>query len=259
MRKQLVRIGQQMFPPAVFAVLLVIGWQLLVGIGGIKPYLLPAPQAVAAALWRDKVPLLTAALSTAQAALVGFAICLFVGTACGLVFAHEPFLRRGLYPYAVFLQTVPIIAVAPLIINWFGPGFASVVTVVVIVGLFPVMAAVVEGVMAIDESLRELFAVYRASRWQVLWKLELPAVVPYLLAAARTSGGLCIIGAIVGEFFAGHATRSHGLGYLIPQRIQWLKTDEAFAAVLVATALGLLMFLGVSVVRNVWLRRYCRL
>ncbi|GIW92179.1 MAG: ABC transporter permease [Pirellulaceae bacterium] len=258
MKHKPTRSIQLIVPPLVVAGLLLSAWQLTVWVLHVKPYLLPGPTSVLAAMGRGWWELLIAALLTARCAVVGFLICLVAGTTLGLLFAHFPFLRRGLYPYAVFFQTVPIIAVAPLVINWLGPGFTSIVAVVVIVGLFPVMAAVVEGVLSVDYSLRELFRVCQADRWQVLWKLELPAVIPFLVTGARTSSGLCVIGAIVGEFFAGHSTRAHGLGYIIPQRIQWLKTDEAFAAVFVAVGLGLLMFMAVSAARNGPLRRYCR-
>jgi NitT/TauT family transport system permease protein len=146
--------------------------------------------------------------------------------------------------------------VAPLIISWLGPGLGSIVLIAFIVGVFPVIANVTEGILSIDPALRELFALNRASRWQTLWKLEVPHAVPHLLTGARTSAGLSVIGAIVGEFFAGNTTRAHGLGFLIPQRITWLKNDEAFAAVFAATCLGVAMFTLVGVIRHGLLRRF---
>jgi NitT/TauT family transport system permease protein len=115
---------------------------------------------------------------------------------------------------------------------------------------------VTEGILSIDPSLRELFELNHAGWWRTLWKLEIPHAIPSLLTGARTSAGLSVIGAIVGEFFAGNSTRSHGLGFLIPQRITWLKNDEAFAAVFAATLLGVAMFTLVGVIRHGLLRRY---
>jgi NitT/TauT family transport system permease protein len=245
-------------PPLAVAVLLIVLWQGTVMALNIKPYLLPSPFQVFQAIARDRWSLLEASWLTARCALTGFTICLVLGTALGLIFARSPFLRRGLYPYAVFLQTVPIIAVAPLILNWLGPGFASMVTVVVVVAIFPIIANVTEGALSVDRSMRDLFRVYGATAWQTLRSLEFPFVIPHLLTGARSCGGLSVIGAIVGEFFAGHTTRSHGLGFLIPQRIQWMKTDEAFAAVLAATVLGLAFFATIGWLRSSLLARWCR-
>lgn len=245
-------------PSLVTALVILILWQIGAWHLQDKPYLLPSPWAVFRAAIRGHAQILSATWLTGRCALVGFLGCVVLGTTIGVVFAHSNFLRRGLYPYAVFLQTVPIIAVAPLIINWLGPGFASMVVVVTVIGIFPIIANVTEGVVSVDPMLRQLFTVYGASRWQTLVKLEFPFLVPYLLTGARTSGGLCVIGAIVGEFFAGYSTHHHGLGFLIPQRIQWMKTDEAFAAVLAATALGLTIFGVISWLRDKLLIRWCQ-
>ncbi len=252
------RAGAAIWPPLAVAGLGLLLWQLGAQWSGVKPYLLPTPWAVATALVNRRAELAVAAWLTARCALTGFACCLLLGAALGILFAHSPLVRRGVYPYAVFLQTVPIVAIAPLIINWMGPGFSSIVLVVIIVGLFPVIANMTEGILCLDPSLRELFRLNRATRWQLIWKLEIPHAVPHLLTGARTSSGLSVIGAIVGEFFAGNTTRSHGLGFLIPQRIQWLRTDEAFAAVLVATLLGIMMFALVGGLQAGPLQRWCR-
>lgn len=245
-------------PPLVSLLLLALAWQFLVQWSATKAYLLPTPLAVLAAGWSRRVELLHAAWLTGRCAVCGFALSVLIGSLLGLLFAHSALVRRGIYPYAVFLQTVPIVAIAPLIINWLGAGFASVVLVAVIVGVFPVIANVTEGVLSIEPALRELFRLNGASRWQTILKLEVPYAIPNLLTGARTASGLSVIGAIVGEFFAGNSTRAHGLGFLIPQRIQWLRTDEAFAAVFTATFLGILMFAAVSAARQWLLWRWCQ-
>ena len=244
-------------PPVVTFVVLVALWQALVSGLAIKSYLLPGPGAVAEAAWQYRQELLGAVWLTGRAAVCGFALSVAAGFALSVLFAESRWLRRGLMPYAVFLQTVPIVAVAPLVINWLGPGTASIVTVSFIVSLFPIITNTTAGLLSVDPALLDLFRLYGATRGQIVRRLRIPHAVPHLLTGARTSAGLAVIGAIVGEFFAGDNTRSQGLGYLIPQRILWLRTDEAFAAVLTATGLGLLMFGAVGLARNVVLRRWC--
>jgi NitT/TauT family transport system permease protein len=244
------------FPPLAALLALAVVWQVLVMGFGIERYVLPSPTAIASAAFRKRTELWQATLLTGRSALCGFLLCLAIGSLIGILFAHGRIVRQAFFPYAIFLQTVPIVAVAPLIISWLGPGLGSIVLIAFIVGVFPVIANVTEGILSIDPSLRELFLLNRAGWWQTLLKLEIPHAIPSLLTGARTSAGLSVIGAIVGEFFAGNSTRSHGLGFLIPQRITWLKNDEAFAAVFAATFLGVAMFALVGAVRQGLLRRY---
>ena len=229
-------------PPATLLVLVIAAWHFAVVGWDIKPFLVPRPASVLRATNENAKELLTAAGLTASAALCGFACSLVVGTLIACVFSQSGVIRRSCYPYAIFLQTVPIIAIAPLIVVWFGAGFRSVVLVSFIISLFPIITNGTTGLLAIDPDLLDLFRLYRASRWQVLWKLRLPHSAPFLVAGARTSSGLAVVGAIVGEFFAGYQADKPGLGYLIYQGVGFSKTDKQFAAVIAATLLGLAIF-----------------
>jgi NitT/TauT family transport system permease protein len=179
---------------------------------------------------------------TLAGAVGGFVTSLVVGTLVGILFAQARWIRSSLYPYAIFLQTVPIVAIAPLIVLWFGAGFPSIVLVSFLLSVFPILSNVVTGLLRVDPALLELFALHRASRWQTLWKLRLPHSVPFLVAGAKVSAGLTVIGAIVGEFFAGYGAEHPGLGYLILQSAGQLKTELLFASVAASTLLGLLVF-----------------
>jgi NitT/TauT family transport system permease protein len=179
-----------------------------------------------------------------------------VGTLIGLVFSQSPVIRSSGYPYAIFLQTVPIIAIAPLIVVWFGRGFASVVLVGFIISVFPIITNATAGLTAVDPDLLDFFRLHNASRWQLLWKLRLPNAVPHIITGAKTASGVAVIGAIVGEFFAGMPGQRFGLGYLIRQKSDMLKTDELFAAVVAATLLGVVIFTAVSVVGATILSRW---
>ena len=243
-------------PPVLFSVLVALVWHGSVTLLGIKPYLLPGPLAVAHAVSTHLETLLGAAALTALAALSGFVLSFAIGFLVAVLFSQSRLAERSLYPYAIFLQTVPIVAIAPLIVLWIGHGLAGVVAVSFIISLFPVIANTTAGLTSVDEELLDLFSLNQASRWQVLTKLRVPHAVPAMLTGARISCGLSVIGAIVGEFFASYAGEDAGLGLLVASWIKQYHTDRAFAAVALASVLGLLMFSAVNVAASLLLRRW---
>lgn len=244
----------QIGSPLLFLALFVAGWQLATSWWDIRPYLLPKPMAVAQAAWQQSRELMSASLITAAEAVCGFLMSLVVGTCAAFLLAQSRLFRSGLYPYAIFLQTVPMIAVAPLIVTWFGTGFLSVCLVSFIVSLFPVLANATSGLLSASPGLRELFQLYGASRFTRLFKLQLPSAVPAIITGARTASGAAVIGAIVGEFFAGYGSQHFGLGYYIRANSEMLKTDRLFAAVLACTAVGVVIFGAISWVGD-WILR----
>ncbi|HLK10212.1 MAG TPA: ABC transporter permease subunit [Candidatus Binatia bacterium] len=229
-------------PPLAVLGLAALLWHAAVVVFALPPYVLPPPAAVAAEAWRHAGELGAASALTGAAALAGLAASVVGGVLVAFVFAQSRLLARSLYPYAIFLQTVPIVAVAPLIILWFGTGFGSVVVVAFIVGVFPVIAGATAGFTSVERDLVDLFRVHGATRWQVFWKLRLPHAVPQLVTAAEVSGGLAVVGAIMGEVFAGYGAGARGLGYLVVVTAGQLKTAYLFAVVLAATGLGLVVF-----------------
>lgn len=241
MNRRLLRVRGFTPPLVVFGLFLLL-WQGATVVFDLPAFVLPPPRAVFGAVAAHGPELLRATLLTAAAALCGFLASFAVGTLIAFVFSQARAIQRSCYPYAIFLQTVPIVAIAPLIIIWFGTGFRSVVLVSFIISLFPIITTGTTGLVSVDRNLLELFAVNNATRSQTLLKLRLPNAVPYLVAGAKTSSGLSVIGAIVGEFFAGYGTDNYGLGYIILLAQGQLKTDYLFAAVLASTLLGLLIF-----------------
>lgn len=231
-----------LLPPVLVFLGITAVWQVAVRLLELPAFLLPAPTQIARTAVLNASALASATAVTAGAALAGFLASALIGSLISFAFSQSLFIRRACFPYAIFLQTVPIVAIAPLIIIWFGTGFHSVVLVAFIVSLFPVITNATTGLTTIDRNLLDLFRLYDASRPQTLWKLRLPAAVPYLVAGLKTSSGLAVIGAIVGEFFAGYGAESRGLGYLIIVTSAQLKTAYLFAAVFCATLLGLLLF-----------------
>ena len=243
-------------PPLLVFALVVLLWQLLCTGLALPVYLVPSPARGAAAALASAGTLATATGLTAAAAVLGLLISLTLGTAIAVLFSQSRLLARSLYPYAIFLPTVPIVAVAPLIVIWFGTGLTSVVLVAVMISLFPVITNGTTGLTRVDPQYLELFAMRDASRLQVLLKLRLPGAVPYLVTGAKISSGLAVIGAIVGEFFAGYGAAGYGLGYLIVQNSGRLKTADLFAAIFACTLLGLLLFAAVSLLGELVLRRW---
>lgn len=243
-------------PPLLALVALLATWEGLARALRIPSYLLPPPSAVASAGAADAAALLAAAVTTAKAALLGFGMSAAVGTLGAVVLASSRTLERALYPYTVFLQTVPIVAVAPLLVLWFGAGLRAVAMSAFIVSVFPVIANTLAGVRGVDPALRDLFRLYGAGRLATLVKLELPAALPSVVTGLRVASGLAVIGAIVGEFVAGFSEGGAGLGILVLSSYRQLRTDLLFAAVLCASTLGLGLFGAVSLAGSRLLRRW---
>lgn len=234
-------LATRALPPLLVLVVFLAGWEGIARAAEIPPYLLPPPSAIADALVTAREELISATALTAVAAGSGFLCSLLLGGLIAFIFSQSRWIQRSLYPYAIFLQTVPIIAVAPLIVIWVGTGLKSVVLVSLIISLFPVITNATTGLTRIDPALVDLFAMYDASRWQLLFKLRLPGSIPFFVAGAKVSSGLAVIGAIVGEFFAG-STERFGLGYVILVSSGQLRTAKLFAAVAASTILGLILF-----------------
>jgi NitT/TauT family transport system permease protein len=242
MKKLLATAG---WPLAVFVALLAL-WQGACSLFRIPGYILPAPPAVWAAVLERHASLLGAFRITALEAGGGFLLSAVGGVAVALFFAQSATVRRSFYPYTILLQTVPIVAVAPLILMWFGSGLRSVMLVAFIICLFPIIANTTQGLITVDKNLLNLFKMANASRAQILFKLRFPHAVPHLFVGLRISAGISVIGAITGELFASSsAVGEGGLGYSITYANSQLQTDYLFALVLTASALGFAFFFTV--------------
>ena len=218
-------------------------WHFAVILFKVPPYMLPGPLIVGSAVVRKFPALMSSLLLTAEAAVMGLAASVLVGVAIALVFAQWRWLRQLLYPYTILLQTVPIAAIAPLILMWAGPGVYSVALVAFIICLAPIIANTTQGLISVEENLIHLFLMHKATPAQILFKLRLPHAMPNFFVGIRISSGIAVIGAIIGELFAGSSRVGEGgLGYSITYANAQLETDYLFALVLAATALGFVFF-----------------
>jgi len=241
--------------PAITFVLVGAAWEVAVRALGVPAFLVPRPTSVLAAAWADRGLLIGALLTTSEGALTGLLLSLALGTLAGVILSLSRLLERALYPYTLFLQTVPIVAVAPLLVLWFGPGLRAVSVSAFIVSVFPVIANTLAGLRGVDPRLTDLFRLYGADTRDRLFKLGLPSAIPSMVTGWRVASGLAVIGALVGEFVAGFSEGSAGLGITVLAAYRQLRTDLLFAAVILASLLGLCLFLAVSLVSNQLLRR----
>lgn len=250
------RIVEAVGPPLAVAVVVLLVWQGAVTALQVPAFLVPGPLAVVAAARADAGLLLQASATTLSESVAGFVASAVVGVAAAFLFTRARWIERSFVPYAVFLQTVPVVAIAPLLVLWLGVGFRAVAAASFIVSVFPVITAATAGLRSVDPEHRALFRLYGASRWQTFVKLEAPSAVPYLLAGLRSASGLAVIGAVVGEFVAGHDEGRPGLGYVVLASYRQLATSRMFAGVLCSSACGLLLFGVVSLVGARWLDRW---
>jgi NitT/TauT family transport system permease protein len=212
---------------------------------------------VLSAALRERWALLTGFGVTAGVAFSALGLSIAVGFLVAITFSFSRWMRITLYPYVIFLQTVPIVAIAPLLITWFGYGIQTIILVATIISFFPIVSNVTAGLLSVDIGLIELFRLNAASRWQTLWKLQIPFAVRSLILGARISAGLAVIGAIVGEFFVGEtSTSATGLGTLIASWQRVSKTDAMIAAIISSTLLGLLVLGSVNLLSRWLLKRW---
>ena len=242
-------------PPALTFVIVIALWESVVRVFSVPRFLVPPPSDVLTAIWTERAPLSGALLTTAQGAVLGFLLSASLGTTAGLAFSLSRWLERGLYPYALFLQTVPIVAVAPLLVLWFGPGLRAVAVSAFIVSVFPIIANTLAGLRSVDPRLSDLFRLYGAKLGDTVLKLRLPTAIPSMMTGLKVASGLSVIGAIVGEFVAGFSEGNAGLGITVLAAYRQLRTDLLFAAVLLASLLGLSLFALVNGLSALLLRR----
>jgi NitT/TauT family transport system permease protein len=226
----------------VFIALLAL-WQASLWILRVPAYMLPSPAAVARAVVQRFPLLWSALLLTAAESAGGLAASIVAGVSIALLFAQFRWVRRTLYPYTLIVQTVPIIAIAPLILMWVGPGAVSVGVIAFIISVAPIIFNTTQGLISVDENLVHLFLMHNATPAQVLFRLRLPHAIPSLFVGIRIASGLAVIGAITGELYAGSSRVGQGgLGYTILYASSQLQTDYLFALVLAATVLGFAFF-----------------
>jgi NitT/TauT family transport system permease protein len=241
--------------PVVVLALVVLAWDLVVRINSIPPYILPSPGLVLSTLVSDWPILWSSLLATLATTVEGFALAVIGGVGLAVLFSLSRVIERSLYPYAVILQVTPVVAIAPLLLIYL-PQQAAVLVCAWIVAFFPVLANTTLGLSSVDHNLADLFRLYGASRWRMLWELKLPAAQPQMLAGIRIAGGLSLVGAVVAEIAAGSAGAGSGLAYRIAESGYRLNIPRMFAALLLLSLMGIAIFALLSWLNHLALRRW---
>jgi NitT/TauT family transport system permease protein len=230
-------------------------WDLVVRINDIQPYVLPSPGLVFQTLIADWSLLWASLLVTLTVTLQALILAFVGGVALAIAFNKSRLVEYSFYPYAVILQVTPVIAIAPLLLIYL-PQQAAVLACAWIVAFFPVLANTTLGLNSVDRNLSELFRLYGASGWQVLRDLKLPAALPYMLGGLKIAGGLSLIGAVVAEIAAGSAGAGSGLAYRIAESGYRLNIPRMFAALILLSVAGVVIFAVLSLVSHLVLRRW---
>jgi NitT/TauT family transport system permease protein len=228
--------------PALLIAALLIAWEVTVRVRQVPHYILPAPSLVVVTLierWDSLAPSLW---FTLRLTLLALAAAVAGGVALAVAFAMSRWVETALFPIAVVLQVTPLIAIAPLILIYVENTTAALLLCAWIVAFFPILANTVTGLRSADANLRDLFTLYRASRWQRLRWLLVPSALPYLLSGLKVAGGLSLIGAVVAEFTAGTAGRETGLASRILEASFRTEIPMMFAALLLVSLLGVAIF-----------------
>jgi NitT/TauT family transport system permease protein len=251
MSERALRIGLPVF----VLVMVVAAWHAVVQVFAIPPYVLPGPGLVLGTLIADGSLLWNSLLVTLTTTFEGFVLAAVGGIGLAVLFSQSRLIEYSLYPYAVILQVTPVVAIAPLLLIYL-PQPLAVLACAWIVAFFPVLANTTLGLGSVDHNLIALFELYKASRWQVLWNLKLPSALPQMLAGLRIAGGLSLIGAVVAEIAAGSAGAGSGLAYRIAESGYRLNIPRMFAALLLLSAAGVVIFFLLSGLSHLALRRW---
>ena len=248
------RLVRILLPIAVLAAGVAV-WELVVRLNHIPPYVLPGPVAVFKTLVQDWAVLSQSLATTLATTLEGFVAAAIGGIALALLFNQSKWLEYSLFPYAVILQVTPVIAIAPLLLIYL-PQQTAVIVCAWIVAFFPVLSNTTLGLNSVDRNLAGLFQLYGASRMQTLAYLKLPSALPYILGGLRIAGGLSLIGAVVAEIAAGSAGAGSGLAYRIAESGYRLNIPRMFAALLLLSDAGIVIYGLLALTSHLVLRRW---
>jgi NitT/TauT family transport system permease protein len=204
--------------------------------------------------WSHLRPMLAALSVTAQVTAVGFAVAVVAGVATGVLMCQARWLEKLIYPYAVVIQVIPILAIVPLIGLWLGYGMAARTLVCVLIAVFPIITNTHFGIRSVERGMHELFTVSGASRWDRLVKLELRAALPAILTGVRTAAGLVVVGAIIGDMF--FAKGQPGIGTLLDVYRGRLQSEDLIAAIVLASVFGVLVFAAMGLVTRLAVGRW---
>ena len=225
---------------------LVLAWQFICQYGQVPKWLIPSPAAILQAIWDNRVQLVGHVEATLLSTLGGFALALLLGVPLAVAITSSRIARNVLYPIFLVFQSVPKIALAPLILLWVGYGLSSKVAVSAVTAFFPIVVNMAAGINAIGEEMLQLTRAYNPTGWRVFWKVKLPFAMPYLFSGMTVAMTLAVIGAVVGEFVGADS----GLGFIILTASSTMNTPLVFSAMLLLSVMGILLFFAIALVER---------
>lgn len=236
-------------PPIVFSLIVLVSWQLIVEIGGLRETILPKPTTVANHLYDQRDLLIENAWVTLKEVLLGFGLALFIGLTLAVLISMSTWSERAIYPWMISSQMVPIPAIAPLLVLWFGFGILSKVVVVALIAFFPLAVNTVDGLKAPERRMVDLMRTFGAGSFRIFRTVRVPAALPFVFSGAKVAVALSTIGAVFGEWVGA----SEGLGYLILTFNNQSETADVFAAIFMLSVMGISLFGLVVVLERVLL------
>jgi NitT/TauT family transport system permease protein len=242
--------------PVIVLVLTIWAWDRVVKVNEIPHYILPGPGLVLQTLIEDWGTLSGSLLVTLKITLMALAVAVIGGVGLAILFAQSRFAEMSFFPYAVILQVTPIVSIAPLIFIYVESKLAGLLICAWVVAFFPILSNTTMGLKSADHNLRDLFTIYRATRWQKLVHLELPSALPYFLSGLRIAGGLSLIGAVVAEYVAGTGGIGSGLAFRILEASYRLNIPRMFAGLLLIALTGVAIFAATSLLSHLLLRKW---
>lgn len=230
-------LWERALPPVIFLVVALFLWEGAVRWLAIPKWLLPAPSAIVERFFKVRNLWLHTGLTVMEAAS-GFTLSAVLGIALAAGIAHSRFLERGVFPYVVVSNAIPIIAIIPLLTIWFGFGYAPKIMIAAIISFFPIVTNTTRGFKSADPRMLDFMRSINATRWQVFTKVQFPSALPFIFAAFRIASSLSLVGAVVAEFYGS----DRGLGYLVITSATQLQTDLLFVSIAVLAVLGVSCF-----------------
>ena len=239
-------LAARWLPPGTLVIALFGLWEALVRAFRVPGWLLPPPSAIAEELLSSRALLARHAVVTLEEVLAGFVVALVAGVGLAIAIAYSRLVERSVYPFVIASQTIPIIAIAPLLLVWIGYDIRPKIVVVALISFFPIVVNMVDGLRSVDLDMVQMLRTLGASRWQVFRLLQLPSSLPYLFSGAKIAVAVAVIGAVIGEWVGA----SSGLGYLMVQAAPRFQTSLVFAAIAVLSVMGVALFGVVSVLER---------
>ena len=232
--------------PLGFGVLLVLLWQVAVDVLQIPQYLLPSPSVIGEALLRNFGALLMHSAYTMLETMLGFVLATLFGFVCGVGIAYSRFMQTTIYPVLIVLNTIPKIALAPLILVWFGIGLVTNTTVVFLIAFFPIVVTTVDGLRAYEPEMVELARSLQASGWDEFWKVRFPSALPSILSGLKVSISLAVGGSVVAGFISGRL----GLGTVVISAVNVLNISGMMAALVLLSVLAVILFAAMTLIER---------